>query len=129
MIATAASGARPPDRGERRGHCDSRRGALLVPLPTATDDHQRRNAEVIARVGGAEVIDERELFAERLADAIAAIAGDRERQGRMSAAMRTLARPDAASRIADRAGALALTIRRSYAMVFEMPNIGSAHRR
>jgi UDP-N-acetylglucosamine--N-acetylmuramyl-(pentapeptide) pyrophosphoryl-undecaprenol N-acetylglucosamine transferase len=79
------------------------RPAILVPLPTATDDHQRKNAEVIARVGGAEVIDERELFAERLADAIAAIAGDRERQGRMSAAMRTLARPDAASRIADRA--------------------------
>ena len=28
--------------------------AILVPLPTATDDHQRRNAEVVADAGAAE---------------------------------------------------------------------------
>ena len=38
------------------------RPAILVPLPTATDDHQRKNAEVIApRRGGDWSIDEREL--------------------------------------------------------------------
>ena len=27
------------------------RAAILVPLPTATDDHQTKNAEVLARAG------------------------------------------------------------------------------
>jgi UDP-N-acetylglucosamine--N-acetylmuramyl-(pentapeptide) pyrophosphoryl-undecaprenol N-acetylglucosamine transferase len=83
------------------------RPAILVPLPTATDDHQRRNAEVIARVGGAHVIDERDLSAASLADALHAMAHDPERRARMGGAIRRLARPDAASRIADRAWQLA----------------------
>src|SRR5215203_2262297 len=65
------------------------RAAVLVPLPTATDDHQRRNAEVLARAGAAEVIDQRELSGTR-----------------MAAAARGLARPDAARVIVDRALAL-----------------------
>jgi UDP-N-acetylglucosamine--N-acetylmuramyl-(pentapeptide) pyrophosphoryl-undecaprenol N-acetylglucosamine transferase len=85
----------------------SGRPAILVPLPTATDDHQRRNAEAIAGVGGAEIIDERALTGERLAGVIVALATDGARRRRMGAAMRTLARPDAAERIADRAWQLA----------------------
>ena len=83
------------------------RPAILVPLPTATDDHQRRNAEVIARLGGAEVIEEQDLSAGRLASRIAAITQDPKRRAQMAAAIRTLARPDAAARIADRAWELA----------------------
>ena len=83
------------------------RPAILVPLPTATDDHQRKNAEVVARVGGAEVVDERELTGEGLANRILALAGDRERRWRMGEAIRGLARPDAAARIADRVWLLA----------------------
>jgi UDP-N-acetylglucosamine--N-acetylmuramyl-(pentapeptide) pyrophosphoryl-undecaprenol N-acetylglucosamine transferase len=84
----------------------ARKPAILVPLPTATDDHQRKNAEVIARAGGAEVIDERELTGERLADLILALARDEERRERMAGAIQTFARPDAAARIADRVWAL-----------------------
>jgi UDP-N-acetylglucosamine--N-acetylmuramyl-(pentapeptide) pyrophosphoryl-undecaprenol N-acetylglucosamine transferase len=83
------------------------RPAILVPLPTATDDHQRKNAQVIARAGGAEVIEERELTGERLANSIVAIARDPERRRRMETAFRALARPDAAARIADRVWELA----------------------
>jgi UDP-N-acetylglucosamine--N-acetylmuramyl-(pentapeptide) pyrophosphoryl-undecaprenol N-acetylglucosamine transferase len=43
------------------------RPAVLVPLPTATDDHQRRNAQVLADAGAAVVIDERDLTGPRLA--------------------------------------------------------------
>ena len=75
--------------------------AILVPLPNSTDDHQRKNAAVIARGGGAEVIDERELTGERLASSIVAIISEPERRRRMAAAIRELARPDAAARIAD----------------------------
>jgi UDP-N-acetylglucosamine--N-acetylmuramyl-(pentapeptide) pyrophosphoryl-undecaprenol N-acetylglucosamine transferase len=85
----------------------ARRPAILVPLPTATDDHQRKNAEVIARAGGAEVIDERELTGQRLADAILSLARDPARRERMAAAMHQFARPDAAARIADRVWELA----------------------
>jgi len=83
------------------------RAAILVPLPTATDDHQRKNADVVAHAGGAEVIEERELTGERLAGSISEIINDPERRRRMALAIRTLARPDAAARIADRVWELA----------------------
>jgi UDP-N-acetylglucosamine--N-acetylmuramyl-(pentapeptide) pyrophosphoryl-undecaprenol N-acetylglucosamine transferase len=76
-------------------------------LPTSTDDHQRRNAEVVARAGAALVVDERELSADTLAAAIASVVTDPDRRRRMSAAARALARPDAAQRIADRVEQLA----------------------
>jgi UDP-N-acetylglucosamine--N-acetylmuramyl-(pentapeptide) pyrophosphoryl-undecaprenol N-acetylglucosamine transferase len=83
------------------------RGALLVPLPTATDDHQRKNADVLARAGAAEVIDQRELTGARLAAAVVALAHDADRRARMGAAARALARPHAAREIVDRVLALA----------------------
>jgi UDP-N-acetylglucosamine--N-acetylmuramyl-(pentapeptide) pyrophosphoryl-undecaprenol N-acetylglucosamine transferase len=85
----------------------AKRAAILVPLPTATDDHQRKNAEVIARAGGAEVIDERELTGDRLSGAVLALVRDGERRARMAQAIATFARPDAAARIADRVWQLA----------------------
>jgi UDP-N-acetylglucosamine--N-acetylmuramyl-(pentapeptide) pyrophosphoryl-undecaprenol N-acetylglucosamine transferase len=83
------------------------RPAVLVPLPTATDDHQRKNAEAFARAGGAVVLDERGLTGARMAEALLALAGDAARRQQMGAAARTLARPDAAARIADKVCALA----------------------
>lgn len=76
--------------------------SILVPLPTATDDHQRKNAAVVAKAGAAIVIDERELKGEALTNALKELVRDPDRRARMSAAARTLARPDAAARIADR---------------------------
>jgi UDP-N-acetylglucosamine--N-acetylmuramyl-(pentapeptide) pyrophosphoryl-undecaprenol N-acetylglucosamine transferase len=85
----------------------SGRAAILVPLAAATDDHQRKNAAVFASAGAAMVIDERELDGIRLAADVASLIGDRERRERMGQAMRGLARPDAAERIADRVELLA----------------------
>lgn len=78
------------------------RAAVLVPFPAATDDHQRRNADVLVRAGAAIMIEERDLSADRLADATADLVNDDERRGRMAKAMRGFARPDAAARIVDR---------------------------
>jgi UDP-N-acetylglucosamine--N-acetylmuramyl-(pentapeptide) pyrophosphoryl-undecaprenol N-acetylglucosamine transferase len=83
------------------------RAAVLVPLPTATDDHQRKNADVLARAGAAEVIDQRELTGTRFAAAVLALAHDKERRERMARAARRLAKPDAARAIVDRALELA----------------------
>jgi UDP-N-acetylglucosamine--N-acetylmuramyl-(pentapeptide) pyrophosphoryl-undecaprenol N-acetylglucosamine transferase len=81
--------------------------AILIPLPTATDDHQRRNAEALAAAGGAEVMLQNEVTGASLADRILSLAGDRERRRRIAAAAQKVARPDAAGKIVDRALELA----------------------
>ena len=83
------------------------RPSILIPLPTATDDHQRKNARVLAEAGAAEVIDERELTGDVLADRLLALVADAPRRARMAAAARRFARPEAAALIAERALALA----------------------
>ncbi len=83
------------------------RPAVLVPLPTATDDHQRKNAEAFARAGGAVVIEQRDATGSRVGAEILALLGDPARLDAMGRASRALARPDAARRIADRVQALA----------------------
>ncbi len=47
--------------------------ALLVPYPLAADDHQRANAEMVARSGAAVVVDDRELIAGKLRGVLADI--------------------------------------------------------
>ncbi len=81
--------------------------AVLIPLPTATDDHQRMNAEALAAAGAADLLLERDLTGPVLAARVLALVHDRGRRDRMSAAARLLARPDAARVIVDRAMELA----------------------
>ncbi len=78
------------------------RPAILVPLPGATDDHQRKNAEALDRSGAARMLEQRNMTGERLAAEILALASDHDRRRRMGAAARRLARPDAARAIVDR---------------------------
>lgn len=75
-------------------------GALLVPFPYAVDDHQTRNAEVLAAVGAAEIMQENQLDIPQLAQRLAALLGDRPALLAMAEAARTLAKPDAAQVIA-----------------------------
>jgi UDP-N-acetylglucosamine--N-acetylmuramyl-(pentapeptide) pyrophosphoryl-undecaprenol N-acetylglucosamine transferase len=81
--------------------------AILIPLPTATDDHQRKNAEALAATGAAEVLLQHDLSGASLADRILALATDRARRQQIAAAARALARPDAAKVIVDKALELA----------------------
>ena len=80
----------------------SGRPSILIPLPTATDDHQRKNAQALVRQGAAQMIDQRELTGDRLAAEIVGLVGDPSARSRMSAAARQMARPDAARLIVDR---------------------------
>jgi UDP-N-acetylglucosamine--N-acetylmuramyl-(pentapeptide) pyrophosphoryl-undecaprenol N-acetylglucosamine transferase len=77
------------------------RAAILVPFAAATNNHQELNARVVEEAGGAVVITERELTPERLATAIAEIAGDPERAARMGEAAKKLAVVDATKKIVD----------------------------
>ena len=83
--------------------CAAAKPAILIPLPTATDDHQRKNAEALATAGAAELLLQAEATGAALAERIKRLAADRDRRARISTAARTFARPDAAKVIADRA--------------------------
>jgi len=76
-------------------------GALLVPLPGATDDHQRKNAQAMAATGAARVLQERDMTAESLSACIADLSADRDRMLRMAEASRRMRIIDAATRVAD----------------------------
>jgi UDP-N-acetylglucosamine--N-acetylmuramyl-(pentapeptide) pyrophosphoryl-undecaprenol N-acetylglucosamine transferase len=81
--------------------------AVLVPLPTAADDHQRRNARVLVNAGAAVMVEEGAGMADALIAAVTSALGDAGQLERMRVAMRAFARPDAAGRIVDRVLALA----------------------
>jgi len=81
--------------------------SILVPLPTATDDHQRKNAEAVAAEGAAVVMLQTDAMGAALAGQIDWLVKDDQARARMSVAARRLARPDAAKVIVDRALALA----------------------
>ncbi len=74
--------------------------AILVPFPHATDRHQNANAEYLASVGAATVLDQSRLSG--LTSLIGSLLDDVPRRQQMEAAARTVARPDAASVIARR---------------------------
>jgi UDP-N-acetylglucosamine--N-acetylmuramyl-(pentapeptide) pyrophosphoryl-undecaprenol N-acetylglucosamine transferase len=81
--------------------------AILIPLPTAADDHQRKNAAQFASAGAALVLDQGTARARDLAAAITSLAQDGAKRATMGAAMRGLARPQAAQAIVDRLETLA----------------------
>jgi UDP-N-acetylglucosamine--N-acetylmuramyl-(pentapeptide) pyrophosphoryl-undecaprenol N-acetylglucosamine transferase len=83
------------------------RSAILIPLPTAADDHQRKNAEHFVKAGAALLLDQRTARAEDLAITITSLAKDAAKRAETAAAMRALARPQAAEVIVDRLEALA----------------------
>jgi len=74
--------------------------SLLVPFPQAADDHQRKNAEVFARAGAAEMLLEEEMTPDRLLGALVTLLGDAASLAEMSRRARLLAKPDALVRIA-----------------------------
>jgi UDP-N-acetylglucosamine--N-acetylmuramyl-(pentapeptide) pyrophosphoryl-undecaprenol N-acetylglucosamine transferase len=74
--------------------------AIFVPFPRAADDHQRVNAEALAVVGAAVVVEESKLEGVWLAETIAALLCDARRLQAMSEAARGLAHPNAARDIA-----------------------------
>jgi UDP-N-acetylglucosamine--N-acetylmuramyl-(pentapeptide) pyrophosphoryl-undecaprenol N-acetylglucosamine transferase len=76
--------------------------SILVPLPTATDDHQRKNALALVRGDAARLVEQRELSGDRLASEIHALAADGVQRQRMAMAARRMARPDAARVIVDK---------------------------
>jgi UDP-N-acetylglucosamine--N-acetylmuramyl-(pentapeptide) pyrophosphoryl-undecaprenol N-acetylglucosamine transferase len=74
--------------------------AILVPFPYATDRHQDANAEHLASLGAASVLDQNRLSG--LTSLVHTLMDDLPRRRRMEAVARSVARPDAAQTIARR---------------------------
>lgn len=82
--------------------------ALLVPFARSADDHQRRNAEEMAKAGAAEMLTEPELATpEKLLTVLRDLLRSPDKQAAMSAAAKEQAHAGAAERIADRLAELA----------------------
>jgi UDP-N-acetylglucosamine--N-acetylmuramyl-(pentapeptide) pyrophosphoryl-undecaprenol N-acetylglucosamine transferase len=77
--------------------------AILVPYPGAVRDHQRLNARHFADRGAAVMVEQdrdQSRFQTRFADRLQALFSDETRRGEMSQAMRSLAMPEAARKVA-----------------------------
>jgi UDP-N-acetylglucosamine--N-acetylmuramyl-(pentapeptide) pyrophosphoryl-undecaprenol N-acetylglucosamine transferase len=81
--------------------------AVFVPFPLAADDHQRVNAEALAKHGAAVVVEESKLEGVWLAETIAALLQDSQKLHGMSQAASVLAHPNAAKDIAAMAARVA----------------------
>ena len=76
--------------------------SLLVPFPAAVDDHQTHNAQFLVAAGAAQLIQEKELTPQRLADALKVLCmHGRAELLSMAERARSCARIDADSRIAE----------------------------
>ena len=80
--------------------------AILVPFPGAADDHQTYNAQWMAQAGGAIVIDDAELTADRLIETLATLLGTPGKLAQMAEGSHGLGRPTAADAIVERVSPL-----------------------
>jgi UDP-N-acetylglucosamine--N-acetylmuramyl-(pentapeptide) pyrophosphoryl-undecaprenol N-acetylglucosamine transferase len=80
--------------------CAAGKASILVPLPTAADDHQRKNAEVLAKAGAARMLLQKDVTPESLLEAISALWNDTPGRQQMEARARALAKPRALEQIA-----------------------------
>ena len=81
-------------------------GSVLVPFPQAVDDHQTRNAEYLVERGAALLLKQDHMpdgspLATRLHEVLGELARDAGKRFAMADAARSLAKPDAAERVAD----------------------------
>ena len=77
------------------------RPAILVPYPSATDDHQTANARDISKAGGARTIPQPQFTPEVLARQIEAMAADPQALANAASRALSVGRPHAARDLAD----------------------------
>jgi UDP-N-acetylglucosamine--N-acetylmuramyl-(pentapeptide) pyrophosphoryl-undecaprenol N-acetylglucosamine transferase len=81
--------------------CAAGVASVIVPLPTAVDDHQTKNGMYLVERGAARLFKQDESLADRLAVALRELAADPAQRLTMAEAARALAKTEAAERVAD----------------------------
>lgn len=79
----------------------SGKASIMVPLPTAADDHQRKNAEALERAGAAKMILQSDLTGESLAAEITKLIESPDAITAMESAAKEMGREDAAEKTVD----------------------------
>lgn len=79
----------------------ARKPSILVPLPSAADDHQRKNAESLVSQGAAVMLPQKELTADRLIAEILRLEKDSQLRADMRERLGRFHKARAAARIAD----------------------------
>lgn len=82
--------------------CACRKAAIFIPLPTAADDHQRKNAEVLAKADAALMIPQSELTPESFRATLKRFRDDRSLIAKYEANVVKFQFPNAAEKIAER---------------------------
>jgi len=77
------------------------RASILVPLPHAIDDHQTKNAQWLQKAGAAEILLQKQLTAESLAQHLLQFIRSPQKIITMANAARGKSKPDATSIVAD----------------------------
>jgi UDP-N-acetylglucosamine--N-acetylmuramyl-(pentapeptide) pyrophosphoryl-undecaprenol N-acetylglucosamine transferase len=72
------------------------KASIMVPLPTAADDHQRKNAEAMQNAGASRMILQSDLNGDTLAKEISDLIASPDAISNMEAAAKKMARSDAA---------------------------------
>ncbi len=81
--------------------CAAGVASVLIPLPTAVDDHQTKNGRYLVERGAAVLLKQDGTLAERLSTTLRELDGEATKRLEMANAARSLAMPDAADRVAD----------------------------
>ncbi|MBR5859500.1 MAG: UDP-N-acetylglucosamine--N-acetylmuramyl-(pentapeptide) pyrophosphoryl-undecaprenol N-acetylglucosamine transferase, partial [Clostridia bacterium] len=82
------------------------RAAVLIPSPYVTEDHQYKNARLIADAGAAVVFRESEISPRLLTDTVSELLSNQNKRKRMEESVKSFAMPDSVERIADEALAM-----------------------
>lgn len=77
------------------------KASIMVPLPTAADDHQRKNAEAFEKAGASRMLLQADLNGEKLASLVSEMIDEPEKIAAMEEAARKLGRADAAEAAVD----------------------------
>jgi UDP-N-acetylglucosamine--N-acetylmuramyl-(pentapeptide) pyrophosphoryl-undecaprenol N-acetylglucosamine transferase len=73
--------------------------AIFIPYPYAIDNHQFNNAQLLVNHNAAELIEQKDLTAEKLSETIKFLFGDSKSLNNMSVNLRKLAKPEAANQV------------------------------
>lgn len=82
------------------------RASVLIPSPHVTEDHQYKNARLIADAGAAVVFRESEISPKLLVDTVSELLSNPNKRKRMEESVKNFAMPDSVERIVDEALAL-----------------------
>ena len=74
---------------------------ILIPSPNVTNDHQTKNARILAQRGGAIMLPEQENMGQKIYDTVTELLADPERLSQMSVTLRQSVVLDSAERICD----------------------------